>query len=169
MTAVDSSAFAHHDHNLCIDDALASARQLCNERGARLTPLREEVLQLVWQSHKPLGAYALLEQLGARTEPGTRRSVAPPTVYRALEFLREQGLVHRIDSLNAFIGCPHPRQPHQRFFLICRQCAAAVELISEPVATSIRRAAEAAKFSQESASLEIIGLCPACQGGTVHA
>ena len=116
MTAADSNAFDHHDHNLFVDAALACARHLCNERGARLTPLREEVLQLVWQTHKPLGAYALLEQLSAHAAPGTRRSVAPPTVYRALEFLREQGLVHRIDSLNAFIGCPHPRQPHQRFF-----------------------------------------------------
>lgn len=162
-TPLKNVAFHHHDHTACIDSALASARRVCLERGARLTPLREEVLQLVWQSHKPLGAYTLLEQLGARAAPGERRSLAPPTVYRALEFLREQGLVHRIDSLNAFIGCPHPQQPHQRLFLICRRCETALELISDTLSTALQNAADAAQFSNEGASVEITGLCPACR------
>jgi Fur family zinc uptake transcriptional regulator len=156
-------AFQHHDHTQCIDTALTSARQLCSERGARLTPLREAVLQLVWQSHKPLGAYTLLEQLSAQAAPGESQKLAPPTVYRALEFLREHGLVHRIDSLNAFIGCQHPQEPHQRFFLICRQCAGAVEIISEPLTTAINSLAESAQFSHEGASVEITGLCPTCR------
>lgn len=156
-------AFRHHDHTLCIDAALTSAQRVCSERGVRLTPLREEVLQLVWQSHKPLGAYTLLEQLANKAAPGQRRKLGPPTVYRALEFLREQGLVHRIDSLNAFIGCQHPQQPHQRFFLICRGCESAVELISEPLTAAIKTVADAARFSHEGASVEITGLCPPCR------
>lgn len=161
-------AFQRHDHTQCIDTALASARRVCSERGARLTPLREAVLQLIWQSHKPLGAYALLEQLSAQTAPGAGQKLAPPTVYRALEFLREQGLVHRIDSLNAFIGCQHPQEPHQRFFLICRECATAVEIISEPLTSAIGSVADAAQFAHEGASVEITGLCSSCRSGAAN-
>lgn len=164
MTAVATNpGFHQHDHNHCIDSALATARQVCHDRGARLTPLREQVLQLVWQSHKPLGAYALLEQLGDN-DSGVRRRLAPPTVYRALEFLREYGLVHRINSLNAFIGCLDPQTRHQSFFLICRQCETAVELLSDPLADTIHAVANAAQFAAEGASVEITGLCPDCQG-----
>ncbi|MET0378025.1 MAG: Fur family transcriptional regulator [Spongiibacteraceae bacterium] len=163
VTSPKNLAFQHHDHTQCIDSALASAQLVCSERGVRLTPLRQEVLQLVWQSHKPLGAYTLLEQLANQSAIGEQRKLGPPTVYRALEFLREQGLVHRIDSLNAFIGCQHPQQPHQRFFLICRLCETAVELISDPLTAVIKTVADAAQFSNEGASVEITGLCPSCR------
>src|SRR3546814_13619005 len=93
-----------HDHDHCVSHALAEADSLCARQGVRLTALRKRVLELVWQSHKPLGAYDILAQL---TEQDGRRA-APPTVYRALDFLLENGLVHRIASLNAFIGCNHP-------------------------------------------------------------
>lgn len=162
--AATHPGFHQHDHNHCIDAALATARQICGERGARLTPLREQVLQLVWQSHKPLGAYALLEQLGDQLENGARRRLAPPTVYRALEFLREYGLVHRINSLNAFIGCRDPQTQHQSFFLICRHCETAMELPAAPLADAIQAVANAAQFAAEGASVEITGLCPDCQG-----
>src|SRR3954468_17348987 len=119
-----AKACSHHNHGHCISDAIDSARQLCDERGVRLTSLREQVLELVWQSHKPLGAYTLMDMLG---QASTRR-VAPPTVYRALDFLLEEGLIHRINSLNAFIGCPSPTQKHQSHFLICQECNVAVEL-----------------------------------------
>src|ERR1700747_2134269 len=82
-----TDAFHQHDHRQCVHDALAQAETLCGQRGARLTPLRERSCP----SHQPLGAYELLDKL---TEDG--RKPAPPTVYRALEFLLEQGLIHRI-------------------------------------------------------------------------
>src|SRR5919204_1424092 len=94
---------ASHDHDSCIDRALDRAAQLCEERGARLTALRREVLALVWRGHEPVGAYAILEAL-RRSHPGA----APPTVYRALDFLIEHGLIHRIESLNAYVGCSRP-------------------------------------------------------------
>ncbi|MDP1137031.1 transcriptional repressor, partial [Klebsiella pneumoniae] len=75
----------------CIDQAQTLARQICRERRQRLTPIRELELKLIWQCHQPLGAYALLPALA---EAGFNS--APPTVYRALEFLQQQGLVHRI-------------------------------------------------------------------------
>ncbi len=103
---------------------MSEADALCARQGLRLTALRRRVLELVWQSHKPLGAYDILAVL---SEQDGRRA-APPTVYRALDFLLENGLVHRISSLNAFIGCNHPEHAHQGQFLICRECHAAIEL-----------------------------------------
>ena len=151
-------ACSHHNHNHCISDALASARSLCEGRGARLTALREQVLELIWQSHKPLGAYTLMDMLATAS---TRR-VAPPTVYRALDFLLEQGLVHRINVLNAFIGCPSPEKKHQSHFLICRQCNTAVEVDSTRLSRDIQTSAQESGFQVESHSLEVMGICPPC-------
>jgi Fur family zinc uptake transcriptional regulator len=153
-------AYRQHDHTRCIDAALSAARQLCGERALRLTPLREQVLQLVWQSHKPLGAYAILDLLSGSDKPRQ----APPTVYRALEFLLEHGLVHRINSLNAFIGCSQPHAHHNSHFLICRSCATAVEVVDPAIGVAIHGAAQQARFSEENACVEITGLCPNCQG-----
>ena len=97
-----------HDHRRCVANALDDAEAVCAERGARLTPVRRRVLEIIWQSHRPLGAYAILEVLS-----GEGHSPAPPTVYRALEFLLTHGLVHRLSSLNAFIGCS-PSRPSRR-------------------------------------------------------
>lgn len=154
-----AKACSHHNHGHCISDALQSARQLCDSRGVRLTSLREQVLELVWQSHKPLGAYMLMDMLA---KASTRR-VAPPTVYRALDFLLEEGLIHRINSLNAYIGCPSPSQKHQSHFLICQGCNVAVELDSAQLNNSIFAAAADAGFSVNNHSVEISGLCPSCQ------
>ena len=132
---------------------------LCAQKGLRLTALRRRVLELVWQSHKPLGAYDILAVL---SEQDGRRA-APPTVYRALDFLLDNGLVHRISSLNAFVGCSHPEQPHQGQFLICRQCHAAIELDQDDISAAIVRSAASVGFSVESQTVEIVGLCASCQ------
>lgn len=168
MPTAPSPAFHEHDHAHCIDSAIAAAQRICAERGARLTELRRLVLQLVWQSHQPLGAYAILEQLGTRqTEAGSKpRRLAPPTVYRALEFLQEQGLVHRLSSLNAFIGCEHPGEYHHSQFLICRHCHGVVEIADTGIDSAIRRAAKTAGFAVEGAGVEISGLCPACRSAS---
>jgi Fur family transcriptional regulator, zinc uptake regulator len=152
-------ACSHHNHAHCIDDAVKAARELCNARGVRLTSLREQVLGLIWQSHKPLGAYSLMEMLA---KASTRR-VAPPTVYRALDFLLEEGLVHRINSLNAFIGCPSPRSKHQSHFLICQGCGVAVELNDVALNQHLANSALAAGFILQAHSVEITGFCPSCQ------
>ncbi len=153
-------ACQQHNHALCIDEALSAARKLCQGNNVRLTSLREQVLELIWQSHKPLGAYALMEML---SEAATRK-VAPPTVYRALDFLLEQHLIHRINSLNAFIGCPDPHTQHQNQFLICRACGNASECIDETLNQAINTAGQNYGFSIEQCSLEITGLCANCQG-----
>ncbi|MBA1274792.1 zinc uptake transcriptional repressor Zur [Stutzerimonas azotifigens] len=148
-----------HDHDHCVSHALAEADHLCARQGVRLTALRRRVLELVWQSHKPLGAYDILAVL---SEADGRRA-APPTVYRALDFLLENGLVHRIASLNAFVGCSHPQNPHQGQFLICRNCHAAIELEKATVADAINAAAATVDFTVEGQTVEVVGLCAACR------
>lgn len=148
-----------HDHDHCVSHALAEADSLCARQGVRLTALRKRVLELVWQSHRPLGAYDILAVL---SEQDGRRA-APPTVYRALDFLLENGLVHRIASLNAFIGCNHPEHPHQGQFLICRHCHTAIELEQRAIAEAIDSAAGSVGFAVERQTVEVVGLCSNCR------
>ncbi len=149
-----------HDHATCIEDALAEAQTICAERGARLTELRRRVLELVWTSHEPVGAYDILSRLG-----GDGRRAAPPTVYRALEFLLEQGLVHRIESLNAFIGCASPKAPHSGQFLLCTACGTATEIADAGIQAALVEAAGRAGFRPGHVTIEVKGLCRRCAAG----
>jgi Fur family zinc uptake transcriptional regulator len=147
-----------HDHRLCVADALSVADRVCAQRSIRFTDLRRRVFELVWASHKPVGAYAILEIL--RTEG---LGSAPPTVYRALDFLLEHELVHRIESLNAFVGCAHPGESHRGFFLICTTCGNAEELDDERLDATIAHAAKARGFAPRHTTLEVAGTCASCQ------
>ncbi|MDP1626831.1 Fur family transcriptional regulator [Parvibaculum sp.] len=155
MTA--RAAHTSHNHRACIDDALATARALCDERGTQLTPLREKVLQIVWKSHKPVGAYDVLDEL-ARSHKAAR----PPTVYRALDFLMAEGLIHKIESLNAYLGCIEAGAPHTGQFLICRNCGATEEIVDPKLETALEAAAARAHFKAERKIVEISGLCARC-------
>lgn len=150
---------APHNHDHCVSHALQAAEQVCAREGVRFTALRKRVLELVWQSHKPLGAYDILDTLSR--DDGRR--AAPPTVYRALDFLQEQGLVHRIASLNAFIGCPSPEHRHQGHFLICLGCHVAIELEESGISEAIASAAAAHDFVASSETVEVSGLCARCR------
>ncbi|MCB4824721.1 Fur family transcriptional regulator [Roseicella aerolata] len=151
-----------------VETRLDRAAALCARRGAQLTALRREVLRLVLEADHPIGAYALLDRLKA-----SRAGAAPPTVYRALDFLVEQGLIHKVERLNAFIGCAdaldHPEDcgcgeahdhPHQ--FLICRRCGATAEISDPGVALALARAVRAAGFQPGRATVEIEGTCARC-------
>lgn len=157
--AVRAAAQAHtsHNHRACIEEALATARELCATRGVQLTPLREKVLQIVWKSHKPMGAYEVLDEL-ARSHKAAR----PPTVYRALDFLMAEGLIHKIESLNAYLGCIEAGAPHSGQFLICRQCGATEEIVDPKLETALAAAASRAHFKAERKVVEISGLCARC-------
>lgn len=148
-----------HDHNGCVTDAMARAEALCAQRAVRLTPIRRRVLELIWRSHEPVGAYAMLDVL--RVEGFNAQ---PPTIYRALEFLSEQGLIHRLESRNAFIGCPSPDHPHQALYLICTQCGTVEEREDSPaLASALNALADRAGFHIAGRTLELTGLCRACQ------
>ena len=146
-----------HDHRDCIDTALATAEAVCGRRGAQLTKTRRRVLELIWAHRRPVGAYQLLDDLSRE-----RGRVAPPTVYRAIDFLLEHGLIHRIESLNAFVGCAHPRDAHAGFFLICRTCGATAELEDPRLDRALDDAARDVAFRVEERTIEMRGLCPAC-------
>jgi len=149
-----------HDHDRCTSDAIAHAEAICAAKGQRLTPIRRRVLEGLLASHQPLGAYELIERAGKR---GARP--APITIYRALDFLRENGLVHRIESRNAFIACVHNHASGDPVvFLICEQCGAVGEAASAAVADTVRSASRAAGFTPKTPVIEIFGICAHCRG-----
>ena len=144
----------HHDAKAFVD-AVASA---CELRGLRLTPLRLRVLELIAQSEKPVKAYDLLDQLREG-----RGGAAPPTVYRALDFLLEHRFIHKLESVNAFVGCHHPSEAHQVPFLICDVCAGAVEICDERVAKLLGEQAREHGFKPRAQTLEVHGVCEDCR------
>jgi len=139
--------------------ALHRAESLCRARGARLTPRRRRVYELVVAAGEPVTAYELLRQLA-----GDGGNPAPPTVYRALEFLQAHGLVHRLASQSRFIACEHPEAGgHGGVFLVCERCGRAVEWSDGRVARAVARSASEAGFRLEGDVLpEVSGLCADC-------
>ena len=154
----DDHAFVPHDHGRCIDTALEEANRICARQKGRLTEQRKRVLELVWRNHEPIGAYAILEQLRAEGFNG-----APPTVYRALDFLLRQGLIHRLESLNAYTGCSHPGQGHNSQFLICSRCQRVAEMAAPEVTRAVTQAASRLGFDCQQQVVEVRGLCPQCR------
>jgi Fur family transcriptional regulator, zinc uptake regulator len=146
---------------------LDRAEAICERRGANLTELRRRVLGLVLDAVSPTGAYELLDRLRQ-----TRRGAAPPTVYRALDFLLEQGLVHRVARLSAFVGCvagctadpDGESHTHAAQFLICRECGRVIEMQDHHVSAVLARAAGDSGFAISSATIEAEGLCSTCRG-----
>jgi Fur family zinc uptake transcriptional regulator len=150
-----------HDHGRCSADAMAHAEALCIARGERLTPIRRLVLETLAAHHKPLGAYEIIDRLAS---DGPRR--APITVYRALDFLLENGLIHRIESRNAFVACINNHQQNEIVvFLICERCGAVGEAQANAVAESLKSAAKEAGFAARASVIEIAGTCAHCRGG----
>jgi len=146
-----------HDHESCRAAILADAERLCRRRRVRLTDRRRRVLAAVAESHAAIGAYDILERLA---EAGKRP--APITVYRALDFLIEQGLVHRLASLNAYVACARAGPGHGAQFLICRRCGAIGEMTDAAVARAIGRAAGTQGFRVSAPLVEVAGLCRHC-------
>lgn len=136
------------------------AERLCRERGVRLTPQRREVLAIINASDQPLGAYDIMERLRAK-----QPRIAPPTVYRALEFLLAEGLIHKLESLHAFVSCRHPDHPHYSQFLICKDCGDVDEVHSELVNAQLSDAARQRGFEPDQSTVEVTGRCGRCQGG----
>jgi Fur family zinc uptake transcriptional regulator len=147
-----------HDHDSCASAAITHAERLCAARAQRLTPMRRHVLEALLASHRPLGAYEIMERLGHRARP------APITVYRALDFLRDNGLVHRIESRNAFVACVHPHSDSDSVvFLICENCGAVGEAPGGAVAETLKGSCRAAGFTPKSPVIEIAGICSHCR------
>jgi len=147
-----------HDHAQCMDTALDRAESVCAANGSRMTETRRRVLELIWESHRPVKAYDLLDRLSSEG-----RQVKPPTVYRALDFLIENGLIHRIEGLNAVVGCSDPGAAHPGYFLVCDRCETVTELSSEALDELIGAEAARAGFTIYRQSVEIFGHCRVCE------
>ena len=147
-----------HNHQVCVDTALERAELVCAKQNLRFTPLRKTVLELGWKGHEPVGAYELLDELAKQG-----RSASPPTVDRALEFLLQAGLVHKLDSLNAFGGCADPESGTHSAFLICRSCKVVDELSAETIERDIAALSASHDFFPERHTVEVEGLCSACR------
>jgi Fur family zinc uptake transcriptional regulator len=148
---------AKHDHDKCVSAALDIAEQICVVRGVQLTPIRLQVLKLIWESHQAVKAYELLD----RIKP-LKQEAKPATIYRALDFLIEQGLIHRIESLNAFIGCHYSGQQHEQLLLICKQCHEVEERSAPKVMGALSSEIQQAHFIVHSKAIEIHGICAKC-------
>ena len=146
----------HRDKTAAIAAAMELAEARSGREGKRLTELRRLVLEIVAASPVPMGAYDIL---GVLTD--TRGRTDPPTVYRALDFLLELGLLHRVESLNAFVSCIET-QEHVSQFLICRSCGTTTELSKKSVVATLRDAATDAGFAPDRFTIEISGTCLAC-------
>lgn len=158
--ATPDLAFAAHDHGACQSGGMGRAEALIAGRGLRLTPVRRRALEILLESHRAIGAYDLLNRLAAE---GFGHQ--PPVAYRALDFLEEQGLAHRIRRLNAFTACVHPGEPHAPAFLICRSCDAVAEAPAAGVRAALAAAAALAGFTVEGSNIEALGQCPDCRAG----
>jgi Fur family zinc uptake transcriptional regulator len=158
-----SSSHACTDPKHHVHDAQAfvvAVERACHERGLRLTPIRARVLELIAEAGKPVKAYDLLEWVRAKKGVGAD---APPTVYRALDFLMANGFVHKLESVNAFVACHHPNSAqHSVPFLICDRCHSAVELEDREVVTQLEQRAKALGFQPQAQTLEVHGLCARC-------
>ncbi|GHC23035.1 Fur family transcriptional regulator [Gemmobacter nanjingensis] len=155
---MDPQPFHDHDHHLCSDAVMSQAEAMLAASGARLTPVRRRVLEILLEQHRAMGAYDVLQRLAAEGFGNQ-----PPVAYRALDFLVEQGLAHRIQRLNAFTACMHPGEAHAPAFLICRGCNTVAEAPAAPVRAALESAAADLGFTVERASVEALGLCPACR------
>lgn len=141
-----------------IEAALDFAEEACRSRGERLTPIRRKVLELLLRSNRAAKAYALLDQMRA-----IHPAAAPPTVYRALDFLLSVGLIHRIESLNAFAACRDVAHFHHGVFLICQRCGAVTELHEPELEEVMRKRIAAQGYLPAHDCAELKGVCLACQ------
>lgn len=149
-----------HDHGRCTADALAHAEAVCEQRAQKFTPIRRQVLGALLSSHRPLGAYEVIDEL-AKSMPRP----APITVYRALDFLMANGLVHRIESRNAYLACAaHDHDSTSAVaFLICERCGLVGEISSASFAKNLNAAARSSGFAPKLSVVEITGVCTHCQ------
>ena len=136
----------------------ARVEQTCQRDGVQLTPLRRRVLDIFSDSAAPLGAYAILEELSRREG----KQVAPPTVYRTLDFLIERGFVHKIESLNAYAPCEHLGHAHHGMLVICETCGRSEEIEDRAVMSAIAATASGAGFVLKRVMVEAKGLCRRC-------
>lgn len=159
FTDCSDESHLHAGEPMNIHQRLDIAKQHCLEQGLRFTPLREQVFRLILQSHTPIGAYELLAQLQKTSE----KPLAPPTVYRSLDFLLAHGFIHQLSSTNAFFPCCQPNDKHMAAFLICQHCGDVQEFSHSAMNQTIDTVAQSSDFMVKRSVIELLGLCKNCQ------
>jgi Fur family zinc uptake transcriptional regulator len=144
-------------HQHCVESALKQAEAICDSSGSRLTSIRKRVLELVWAKHEPMKAYDLLSELQKEDT-----SAKPPTIYRALDFLLEHGLIHKIHRFNAYVGCIDPDEDSPCLFLICKNCDNVSESHDKSYYQLIDKLSKQYDFIPVETTFEIEGLCSQC-------
>ena len=147
-----------HDHSACSGSVLERAERVCARRGARLTALRRDVLRHLAQGHQAIGAYEVMARMESEQGPAP----APISVYRALDFLQAHGLVHKIESRNAYVACSHGHADERAVLLICEGCGMVAEMSGGPVFEALDREAAAHGFAPARAVIELAGRCGHC-------
>ncbi|MCH9698858.1 MAG: transcriptional repressor [Gammaproteobacteria bacterium] len=147
-----------HNHDDCMEHALQAAESICAGQNIRLTPIRKRILELICASHQAIGAYQLLDQLKLEDS-----KAKPATVYRALDFLMDAGLVHKVESLNAYIGCLTADKDHHSAILICKSCNNAFEIDAEVCYSDLFEKSRSFGFTPHELTLELRGVCVDCQ------
>lgn len=152
------SCFEPHDHEKCVANALFAAEEICKAKNLRLTDLRFAVLEKIWRSDTPVGAYEILDAL-----KNDFPKAAPISIYRALDFLEENSLIHKLPAEGSFVGCRFPEEEHTPVFLVCSICKKAEEIKIEKNLKELKKAAASVKFKPKKACIELYGVCPSCR------
>ena len=156
INKIISKSFKDHNHELCYKSSIKAFKKNCHEKKLKLTPLRLKVFELLLNDHRPLGAYQILNKL---SKDGL--NFTPPVIYRVLDFLIEQGFVHKIKNLNAFIACSHPGNTHSPTFMICRKCEKVAEIDVKESGIKLDKNLFS-DFKIEESIIEVIGICKSC-------
>lgn len=143
--------------------SLKLVQQLCDQKGLRLTKTRRQVLELIIAANGPVKAYDLLGQL-KQHDTSTTRTSAPPTIYRALDFLLQNHFIHKLESINAFVFCAHPEHQHSGQFLICERCDRVIELHGASLSKEVMELAQSQHFRAHRQVVEVYGVCEHCPG-----
>lgn len=169
MNAHSTENHSCHVHTQDVDERIKHAQILCQQQGGRFTALRQDIYRLILQAGKPLGAYDLISALQQQrnrenqSSHAKSRNIAPPTVYRSLDFLLSFGLIHQLSSINAYVPCCHPRKAHIAAFLICQSCRQVQELSTLPIDELVSYSQNNAHFIVKKSAIELSGICRACQ------
>ena len=156
INKIISKSIKDHNHELCYKTSIKAFKKNCHEKKLKLTPLRLKVFELLLNDHRPLGAYQILNTL---SKDGL--NLTPPVIYRVLDFLIEQGFVHKIKNLNAFIACSHPGNTHSPTFMICRKCEKVAEIDVNESGIKLDKNLFS-DFQIEESIIEVIGICKSC-------
>jgi Fur family transcriptional regulator, zinc uptake regulator len=148
-----------HDHGSCLESAVDRAEKAFEAKGIKLTQLRRKVLKEIAASHHALGAYDIVDSLARKDDP-----LAPISVYRAIDTLLEAGVVHRLESRNAFFACHAPHgEASRQVILACETCALVAEIDGAAIFDALAKAAIGAQFQARRQVVEMTGLCRHCQ------